>query len=431
MNKNIIIIGAQWGDEGKGKYVDAMAKDIDAVVRFQGGNNAGHTIIVNGKKTVLHLIPSGILHPHTISLIGNGVVLSPSFLIEEINQLEKVGIKVREKLFISHETTLLLPFHIALDEAREKKAGDNKMIGTTKRGIGPAYEDKVARRALRAGDLLQAKVWREKLIQLGEYHNFILKNYYQSAELDLKKIEEEISSQAETLKPLIIDVGLYLDELRKKGKNILFEGAQGTFLDIDHGTYPFVTSSNTVSGAAAVGSGLGPLCFDYVLGIIKAYVTRVGKGPFPTELTDGIGKHIGTKGSEFGATTGRPRRCGWLDLVMLKKSVQLNSISGFGVSKLDVLDELKQIRLCVAYKYQGKITDSFPLSIEALAECEPVYEEFTGWQTKIGAVMKFSDLPKEAIKYLKRIEELTKTPIAFISNAAERENLITVKNPFQ
>lgn len=433
MNKNIVVIGAQWGDEGKGKIVDLLTEKVAGVVRFQGGHNAGHTLVINGKKTVLHLIPSGILHEHVNCFIGNGMVLSPKALIDEMQMLEEVGINCRgkagcaQKLFISANCTLLLPYHVALDQAREKALGKGA-IGTTLRGIGPAYEDKVARRALHVGDFLNPNIFADRLLEIAKYHNFMLKNYYHAAELDYNEVLDNLWQYANKIQPLIADISVKLFDYQKQNQAILFEGAQGTFLDIDHGTYPFVTSSNTVAGAASVGSGFGPLYLNYVLGIIKAYTTRVGAGVFPTELQDEIGKDLQNRGGEFGASTGRPRRCGWLDVVMIRRAIQLNSISGFALMKLDVLDNLETIKICISYKLNEKIIDVPPFDVELLANCEPVYEEFEGWKETTVGIKNFADLPKKAKIFISRIEELTGIPIAYVSTGPDRAETIVVND---
>lgn len=429
MGKNIIVLGTQWGDEGKGKIVDLLTEDAAAVVRFQGGHNAGHTVIIEGKKTVLHLIPSGILHDGVECLIGNGVVLSPHALMEEINMLEENGVNARKYITISDACTLILPYHIALDQAREKAKG-KAAIGTTGRGIGPAYEDKVARRALRAGDLKNDALLASKLEEVLEYHNFMLTKYYNCDAIDYQESLEDIRNLAETLVPMITDTGSRLSDLYKQGENIMFEGAQGTWLDIDHGTYPFVTSSNTTAGGAATGSGFGPCHFDYVLGITKAYTTRVGSGPFPTELFCETGKHIAKVGHEFGATTGRARRCGWYDAVALRRSAQINSLTGLCITKLDVLDELETINICTAYEIDGKTVEVPPIGAEEFAKCKPVYEEHPGWLSNTVGATNYDDLPQKARDYLNRLEEVTGVPIDIISTGPDRVETIVLKNPF-
>ena len=413
MAKNIIVLGTQWGDEGKGKVVDLLAEHTDGVVRFQGGHNAGHTILINGEKTILHLIPSGIMHENVVCFIGNGVVLSPTTLVQEIDELEKKGISATQRLYISEACSLLLPYHIALDKAREQLRG-KEAIGTTCRGIGPAYEDKVARRGLRAIDLLNPEQLTDKLEKLAEYHNFILENYYATKAIPYEQVLAEVLTAAKRISPMVNDVTSLLADYRNQGKNLLFEGAQGTFLDIDLGTYPFVTSSNTTAGSAATGSGFGPLYFDYVLGVTKAYTTRVGGGPLPTELEDATGKSICERGQEFGATTGRPRRCGWFDAVAVRRSVQINSLSGLCITKLDVLDGLETVRICVDYKNN-----------------KPVYEDLPGWQKSTFGLKDFAELPKNAKNYLKHIENLLKTPIDIISTGPERSETILLKHFFK
>ena len=429
MGKNIIVLGTQWGDEGKGKIVDLLTEDASAVVRFQGGHNAGHTVVIEGKKTILHLIPSGILHDGVECLIGNGVVLSPHALMEEIVMLEQNDVPARSLLQISEACTLILPYHIALDQAREKAKG-KAAIGTTGRGIGPAYEDKVARRALRVGDLANDERLSGKLEELLDYHNFMLTNYYQCNAIDYQESLDDIRKLAEDIVPMIVDTGARLNELYTQGKNILFEGAQGTWLDIDHGTYPYVTSSNTTAGGAATGTGFGPRHFDYILGITKAYTTRVGSGPFPTELHCDTGKHIAEVGREFGATTGRARRCGWFDAVALKRSAQINSLTGLCITKRDVLDELETINICTAYEMDGKTIETPPIGAEAFDKCRPIYEEHPGWQSSTVGATNYDDLPKKAIDYLNRLGEVTGIPIDIISTGPDRAETIVLKNPF-
>jgi len=429
MGKNVVIIGSQWGDEGKGKIVDLLTENTTAVVRFQGGHNAGHTVVIEGKKTILHLIPSGILRSNVLCLIGNGVVLSPAALIEEMTLLENNGIPARERLRISEACPLILPYHIELDQARERARG-KAAIGTTGRGIGPAYEDKVARRALRVGDLLHRERFAANLGEVLDYHNFVLQNYYKTAPLDFQKLLDNAMLHAETLGPLITDVTSVLFSIMKEDGNILFEGAQGTLLDIDHGTYPFVTSSNTTSGGAATGTGMGLRNFDYVLGITKAYTTRVGSGPFPTELFDETGEHLSSRGHEFGATTGRRRRCGWFDAVALRRSIQINSISGMCITKLDVLDGLEAIQICTGYRIDGNLYDSPPVGAAAIARCEPVYEEIEGWGASTVGITDYARLPDKARAYLQRIEELTDTAIDIVSTGPDRSETIVLRHPF-
>jgi len=429
MGKNVVIIGTQWGDEGKGKIVDLLTERVAAVVRFQGGHNAGHTVVIDGVKTILHLIPSGILRENVQCLIGNGVVLSPEALIEEVLMLEGNGIPARERLLISEACTLILPHHISLDQAREKAKG-KAAIGTTGRGIGPAYEDKVARRALRVGDLLHRERFAAKLGEVLDFHNFVLQHFYKSTPLDFNKTLDDAMSAAEFIIPLVADVAQVLDDVQKNGGDILFEGAQGTLLDIDHGTYPFVTSSNTTAGYAATGSGVGPKSFDYILGITKAYTTRVGSGPFPTELFDEMGEHLAEKGHEFGATTGRARRCGWFDSVSLRRSVLLNSISGLCITKLDVLDELESIQICTGYQMNGDVSETPPVGAEAYAECKPIYEEHEGWMSSTVGIKTYDELPDQARNYLKRIEDIIKVPIDIVSTGPDREETIITNHPF-
>lgn len=427
MFKNMVIVGCQWGDEGKGKIVDLLTEHVDAVIRFQGGHNAGHTLVINGHKTILRLIPSGILHNHVACLIGNGVVLSPAALLGEIKELEASQLSVRNRLHISPACPLVMPYHIALDEAREK---GNKPIGTTKRGIGPTYEDKVARRGLRAGDLLNANTFADKLAATLDYNNFLLKNYYQVPTIDYQQTLDETLALGAEITPMLTDVTEMLALYRQQGKNLLFEGAQGTFLDIDHGTYPFVTSSNTIAGAAATGSGYGVRNLDYVLGITKAYSTRVGAGAYPTELMDATGELLRNRGNEYGSNTKRPRRCGWLDALIIKRAVQLNSINGLCITKLDVLDTLPTLRIAVGYQCNGKTLDTLPLITDELAHCEPVYEELPGWQTSTTHIKEFNALPPNAQKYLNRIEQLTGVPIAIISTGPDRNETIMLQKLF-
>ena len=429
MAKNIVVIGTQWGDEGKGKVVDLLTERAAVVARFQGGHNAGHTVVIDGKKTVLHLIPSGILHDNVVCLIGSGVVLSPRALLDEIGMLEANNVSVRQRLGISEACPLILPFHMALDQAREKARG-KAAIGTTGRGIGPAYEDKYARRALRVGDLQHEQRFATKLEEVLDYHNFVLAHYYKADALDYQSLLDETLAMAGEIIPMVKDVIEHLDRVQKDGGNILFEGAQGTLLDIDHGTYPYVTSSSTAAGGAATGTGIGPRNLDYILGITKAYTTRVGSGQFPTELTDEIGRHLGEKGIEFGATTGRSRRCGWIDAVALRRSRQINSLSGLCMTKLDVLDGLDTIKICTGYLCNGKERFTPPVGAESLAECSPVYEEMPGWQASTAGAREIGALPVNARSYLKRIEELTEAPIDMISTGTDRNETIILKHPF-
>jgi len=429
MGKCVVVLGSQWGDEGKGKLVDLLMEQASVVVRFQGGHNAGHTLMIDGQKTVLRLIPSGILHSHVQCLIGNGVVLSPTAFLQEMGELEYRGIPVAERLRISESCVLLLPYHVALDQAREKAKGKGA-IGTTGRGIGPAYEDKVARRAIRFNDLFDEKRFRSKLEQVLDYHNFVLQHYHQHESIDLNQLCDSTLAFVPRLKPLRADVSALLAAHHREGKNILFEGAQGTLLDVDHGTYPYVTSSNTVAGAASVGTGFGPRFFDSILGITKAYTTRVGAGPFPTELHDELGKAIAQRGNEFGSVTGRPRRCGWLDMVALLRSVQLNSLSGLCVTKLDVLDEFPILRICTGYRLDGELLTAMPIDIDEFLRCEPVYEEMPGWQQNTVGVTQFEKLPKNAQNYLLKIEALSGVPVDIISTGADRKETIILRHPF-
>jgi adenylosuccinate synthase len=429
MSKNVVIVGTQWGDEGKGKIVDLLTEEVAAVTRFQGGHNAGHTLVIEGNKTVLHLIPSGILHDNVECLIGNGVVISLSALISEATKLIESGIPVYDRLKISPGCPIILPSHEALDAAKEIKLA-SQAIGTTGRGIGPVYEDKVARRALRISDLLDTNKLATRLTETLEYHNFLLKNYYQVDELNFDEIYTTLIKQRQIVLPLISDVSRILEKHQLKGRNILFEGAQGVFLDIDHGTYPYVTSSNTVSAAASIGSGLGPKDLNHVLGIIKAYTTRVGSGPFPTELFDASGEHLGKVGVEFGATTGRPRRCGWFDAIAAKRSIRNSGISSLCVTKLDVLDGLSEIKVCTGYKLDGKKIDDFPLDISRLDDCEPVYKIFDGWESSTIGTTSYDQLPSNACHYLEWIEDELNISIDIISTGPDREQTIIKRNPF-
>ena len=436
--RNVVVIGTQWGDEGKGKVVDWLTDHAQAVVRFQGGHNAGHTLIIGGKKTILRLIPSGIMHPQVICYVGNGVVLSPEALFKEIGELEAAGLDVRSRLKISEAATLILPYHVAIDHAREKKRGSDK-IGTTGRGIGPAYEDKVARRALRVQDFFYPDQFAAKLKENLDYHNFALTQYYKVEALDFKKVLEEAMSYAGRIKSMVVDVSSALYAAEQAGQNLLFEGAQGTLLDIDHGTYPFVTSSNCVAGNAAAGSGVGPGSLHYILGITKAYCTRVGAGPFPSELydhenpakQDPVGIRLAEVGKEFGSVTGRPRRTGWLDAAALKRSIQINGLTGLCITKLDVLDGIKTIRLCVGYKLDGKTLDVLPRGAEAVARCEPIYEDFAGWTDSTVGITDWNKLPKTAQDYLKRVQEICGKPIAMVSTGPERDETILLQHPFE
>jgi len=437
VGKNVVIIGTQWGDEGKGKIVDLVTNKVGSVVRFQGGHNAGHTLVINGNKTVLHLIPSGIFRNNVECFIGHGVVLSISALLKEIEELEKSGVEVNSRLKISPGCPLILPYHIALDNAREAYRGA-AAIGTTGNGIGPTYEDKVARRGLRVGDLFDETLFSEKLKQVMEYHNFTLKNYYNQEVIDYQKTLDEVISQANIIKPMVFDIAEEIHTRMSKGENILFEGAQGALLDIDQGTYPFVTSSNTTSGGAVTGSGIGVRDIDYVLGIVKAYTTRVGGGPFPTELNydvstdegDPVGRELCSRGHEFGATTGRQRRCGWLDLVILNRSFKLNAVSGICLTKLDVLDELDSIKICVAYEINGERTSTPPFSAEGYDNAKPIYIEMPGWNRSTVGTRSFDELPIEAQNYIGKIEELSQLPVDILSTGPDRDETLIIKNPF-
>jgi adenylosuccinate synthase len=430
MARNVVVIGMQWGDEGKGKIVDMLADNVAAVVRFQGGHNAGHTLVINGKKTILRLIPSGILHPAVKCFIGNGVVVSPQALMDEIGELEKAGIELVSRLRVSEACPLILAHHIAIDQARELAKGEAK-LGTTGRGIGPAYEDKVARRAIRVQDLYARERFAAKLGEVLDYHNFVLRNYFHVATVDFQKTLEETLALGARLKPMVADVSGEVNALIREGKSILFEGAQAALLDVDHGTYPFVTSSNCVAGQAAAGAGVGPGQLHYVLGVAKAYATRVGAGPFPTELEDEIGEFLRVKGNEYGSVTGRPRRCGWFDASALKRAVQLNGASGLCITKLDVLDGLDTVRVAVGYKVGNERRDILPVGAEALAICEPIYEEHPGWKESTVGIRSFDKLPKNAQSYLKRLETLVEAPIAIISTGADRDETIVLRHPFE
>jgi adenylosuccinate synthase len=428
MGKNVVVLGTQWGDEGKGKIVDLLTDQASVVVRYQGGHNAGHTLVIDGKKTVLHLIPSGILRDNVLCLIGNGVVLSPDALLTEMGKLEQQGVPVRERLRISPACPLILPFHAALDQAREVAKGAAK-IGTTGRGIGPAYEDKVARRSVRVGDLQHPQRFATKLREVMDYHNFVLTNYFKVAAIDFQQTLDTALAQGEQLQPLITDVTALLHQYRRDGANILFEGAQGSMLDIDLGTYPYVTSSNTTAGGTATGSGFGPLYLDYILGITKAYATRVGSGPFPTELFDDIGAGLAKRGHEFGSTTGRPRRCGWFDAVALRHAVQVNSVSGLCLTKLDVLDGMDTIRLCVGYRDAAGNAVA-PIDSDDYEKVCPVYEEMPGWSESTVGAKTLAELPENARRYIKRVEELVGAPIDIISTGPDRNETIVLRHSF-
>ncbi len=429
MGKNVIVIGAQWGDEGKVKVVDWLTDRAAAVVRFQGGHNAGHTLVIGGEKTVLKLIPSGILREDVQCLIGNGVVLSPTALFEEIAMLESKGVPARRRLKISPACPLILPSHVALDKAREHAKGAAK-IGTTGRGIGPAYEDKIARRAVRVADLFHRERFAAKLGEVLDYHNFVLKNYFRTEPVSFQETLEQCLGLVPQLEPMVADITAILYELNERGENMLFEGAQGALLDVDHGTYPYVTSSNTTAGGAATGTGLGPKYFDQVLGIVKAYTTRVGEGPMPTELFDAMGEHLARRGHEFGSVTGRPRRCGWFDVVALRRSIINNSVTSVCITKLDVLDGLDTIRICVAYKTPQGEMHLPPVGAESFAESEPVYVDMPGWKTSTVGVTDYAALPENARSYLKKIEELMGVPMDLISTGPDRTQTIVLRHPF-
>ncbi|MDP1651990.1 MAG: adenylosuccinate synthase [Rhodocyclaceae bacterium] len=436
MAKNVVVIGTQWGDEGKGKIVDWLTDHAQGVVRFQGGHNAGHTLVINGKKTVLHLVPSGILRDGVTCYIGNGVVLSPDALMHELDELKAAGVAAEARVKISEACPLILPYHQALDLAREAAKGTKK-IGTTGRGIGPAYEDKVSRRGLRVQDLLRPKRFAEKLAEILDYHNFVLKNYLGAETVDFQKTLDGAMAIAPRLTKMIADVPRALYDAHKAGANLLFEGAQGTLLDIDHGTYPYVTSSNCVAGAATAGAGVGPGMLHYILGITKAYTTRVGGGPFPTELYDAVdkqdptGKHMATKGHEFGATTGRARRCGWFDAAAMKRSIQINGVSGLCVTKLDVLDGIEEMKICIGYKLDGNFTDILPVGADDLERCEPIYESMPGWKDSTVGVKTLDGLPAAARAYIKRMEEVCGVPVDMISTGPDREETIVLRHPFE
>ena len=429
MSRNLVVIGAQWGDEGKGKIVDLLTERVAAVVRFQGGHNAGHTLVIDGARTVLSLIPSGILHPGVHCLIGNGVVLSLEALFREADALVQKGVPVYERLRVSPNCALILPSHVALDRARERASGANA-IGTTGRGIGPAYEDKVARRAVRVADLFQRDRLAARLGEMLDFHNFVLQRYFGVEAVEFQRTLDDCLAQGERLLPLVEDISERLRAEMRAGGNLLFEGAQGALLDVDVGTYPFVTSSNTIAGEAAVGTGLGPRDIHAVLGIVKAYTTRVGAGPFPTELFDEMGEHLSRVGHEFGAVTGRPRRCGWFDAVALRRAVLHNSLSSLGVTKLDVLDGLDTIRICTGYRIDGEIRENPPLLPHRYAEVVPVYEALPGWSEPTAGLTEFARLPENARRYLARMEELAGVPIDIVSTGADRAETIVLRHPF-
>ena len=430
MARNVVVVGTQWGDEGKGKLVDWLTDHAAGVVRFQGGHNAGHTLVIGGKKTVLSLIPAGILREHVECFIGNGVVLSPEALMKEIDMLESSGVSVAARLRISEACPVILPYHVAIDRARELAKGEGK-IGTTGRGIGPAYEDKVARRAIRLQDLFHPSRFEDKLREVLDYHNFVLTQYFKTEAVDFAATRDQALRLAERIRPMVADVSSLLYKANQEGRNLLFEGAQGTLLDIDHGTYPYVTSSNCIAGAAAAGCGVGPQQLHYVLGITKAYSTRVGSGPFPTELDDAVGKQLATRGHEFGAVTGRPRRTGWFDAAALKRSIQINGVSGLCVTKLDVMDGLETVRICVGYRCNGTVTDILPLGAEAIAECQPIYEDMPGWTESTMGVEQMELLPVNARRYLDRMEEICGVPVDMVSTGPDRRETIVLRHPFE
>jgi adenylosuccinate synthase len=429
MARNVVVVGTQWGDEGKGKIVDWLTDNVDGVVRFQGGHNAGHTLVIQGRKTILRLIPSGILRPSVACYIGNGVVVSPTALLAEIDELSAAGVETTSRLTISGNCPLILDYHVALDQAREAHRGEAR-IGTTGRGIGPAYEDKVARRAVRTQDLFDAARFGERVREALDLHNFVLVNYLMAARVEPQKVIDDTLCLAERLKPMISDVSYRLNAAMLAGHRLLFEGAQGTLLDVDHGTYPYVTSSNTVAGAAAAGAGVAPQRLDYVLGITKAYATRVGSGPFPTELLDATGDQLRNRGKEFGSVTGRPRRCGWFDGAALRRSVQLNGTTGLCITKLDVLDGLPTVRLCTGYRFGGTTTDILPFGADEVARCEPVYEDFPGWQDSTFGLREWNALPNNARRYLERLSEVVGVRLDLVSTGPEREQTIVLRHPF-
>jgi adenylosuccinate synthase len=426
---NVIVVGLQWGDEGKGKIVDYLSRKADVVARYQGGHNAGHTVVINNEKFILHLIPSGILYKDKLCLIGNGVVVDPSALIEEMKGLKQRGVEVEKNLYLSKNAHLIMPYHMIIDRENERLRG-RKSIGTTGRGIGPAYCDKIGRAGIRVADLLQPELFRENLKANLFHINFLLENLYKVTPLNLEDIYAEYMGYAEKLSPYIADTDVITNDMISKKKNVLFEGAQGTLLDIDHGTYPYVTSSNAIAGGACTGLGVGPTKITKVLGVVKAYTTRVGGGPFPTEIKDALGEKIREKGGEYGATTGRPRRCGWLDIVILRHSVRINGVTGIAITKLDILDGLDRIRICTSYKYKNKIHDEFPKEINIFEECEPEYEEVEGWDTSTLGIQDFNKLPEAAKKYIKKIEDMLRVEVQLISTGQRREELIQLKEQF-
>ncbi|MCM1512542.1 MAG: adenylosuccinate synthase [Oxalobacter formigenes] len=432
MARNVVVVGTQWGDEGKGKIVDWLTDHAQGVVRFQGGHNAGHTLVINGRKTALQLIPSGIMRPGVACYIGNGCVLSVADLLREIDKLQEAGVEVVSRLKVSEACPVILPYHAVLDQVREAARGEAK-IGTTGKGIGPAYEDKVARRAIRISDLLNEKRFTEKLRENMAYHNFVLQHYLGASPVDFQKTLDDALATVPRIRPLAADVSTALHEAYLAGANLLFEGAQGSLLDVDHGTYPYVTSSNCVAGNAAAGAGVGPGMLHYILGITKAYTTRVGAGPFPSELSmdDGVGKHLSEVGMEFGTVTGRQRRCGWFDAALLKRSIQINGISGICLTKLDVLDGLETISICTGYRLNGSVVDIFPSNAEDAALCEPVYENLSGWKVRTAGARSMDQLPAQAQAYIRRIEELAGVPVDMVSTGSDREETLVLRHPFE
>jgi adenylosuccinate synthase len=426
---NVVVVGLQWGDEGKGKIVDFLSEKADVVARYQGGHNAGHTVVIDNEKFILHLIPSGILYKDKMCLIGNGVVVDPAALIKEIKGLKERGVEVGKNLFLSKNAHLIMPYHIIMDRENEKLRG-SKSIGTTGRGIGPAYCDKIGRVGIRAADLLQPAVFKDKLRANIININFLLENLYKIPPLDIESIYNEYMDYAERLSEYIADTDIIVNKMISGNKNVLFEGAQGTLLDIDHGTYPYVTSSNAIAGGACTGLGVGPTKISHVLGVVKAYTTRVGSGPFPTEIKNSLGDKIREKGAEYGATTGRPRRCGWLDMVILRHSAKINGLTGIAITKLDILDGIDVIKICTSYRHKGKTYEDFPKEINTLEECEPVYEEIEGWGRNTAGIRDFNRLPEEAKAYVKKIEKLMEVEVQLISTGQRRDELIQIKGQF-
>lgn len=426
---NVVVVGLQWGDEGKGKIVDYLSEKADIVARYQGGHNAGHTVVINQEKFILHLIPSGILYPGKVCLIGNGVVVEPGALIEEIDGLRARGVEISRNLFISKNAHVIMPYHMALDREIEKQRGD-KSIGTTGRGIGPAYCDKIGRTGIRMADLLYPSLFREKLRSHLHHVNFLLEHLYKTEGFDIERICAQYTAFAEKLAPYVADTDIIVNETISAKGNVLFEGAQGTLLDIDHGTYPFVTSSNAIAGGACTGLGVGPTKISRVLGVVKAYTTRVGSGPFPTEIAGDLGNILRERGGEYGATTGRPRRCGWLDMVALRHAARINGITGIAVTKLDILDGLETIKICTAYRHEGKQYDEFPKEMHIFSECEPVYEELKGWKTSTLGIREFRELPRNAKAYIRTIEKILGVKTHIVSTGQRRDEIIVLKDQF-